>query len=205
MRERVESRPTARHHFPTATPLGFQHTTVPRAVEMGHDVVERVLRLGEPPHDAARVPQRIHELRAEHGGIVRRRPHHRERGPQHRNGRHERAKILVRIRPQHRVADDDRRPSAEAQRPDVVESQRIGRCNPHRAAPRVFDPLVLIMPSKPNQRWRARQGCSGPLRRAVPTRRRQSHRHERRGWAIAGTGRQQCTGANVGKGASPGQ
>src|SRR2546425_13378577 len=68
--------------------------------------------------------------------------------------------------PQHRVADDDRCSAAEAQRSRVIESQGVGRCDPDRAAPRVLDPLVLIMPSKPNQRWRARQGGVGPLRRA---------------------------------------
>src|SRR6267378_1837056 len=71
MRQCVESRPAARYHFPPPPPFGFEHPhPETRAVGMGHDVIERILRLREPPHDATRVTQRIHELRTKHGGIV---------------------------------------------------------------------------------------------------------------------------------------
>src|SRR5712664_4375551 len=68
MRQCVERGTTARHHFPAPPPFGFQHRPAIHAVGTSHDVIERVLRLREPPHDAPRVPQRIHELRAEHVG-----------------------------------------------------------------------------------------------------------------------------------------
>src|SRR3989442_10488238 len=74
MRQCVERGTTARHHFPAPPPFSFQHRPPPaaRAVGRSYDVIERVLRLREPPYDTPRVPHRIHELRAEHVGIVRR-------------------------------------------------------------------------------------------------------------------------------------
>src|SRR2546425_12238085 len=65
MRQCVERGTTARYHFPAPPPFGFQHRPATRAVGRSYDVIQRVLRLREPPYDTPHVPHRIHELRSE--------------------------------------------------------------------------------------------------------------------------------------------
>src|SRR3989442_5916584 len=93
----VELGTAPRHHCSTPPPFGLQQGLPARAV--GHDVVEGILGLREAPDDAALVRQRVQCPSAEHRGILRRRPHHRERRPQHRNRGNQGAEILFRIRP----------------------------------------------------------------------------------------------------------
>src|SRR2546427_6209176 len=67
-RQCVERGPTARHHFPTPPPFGFQHRPpppgAPPPVGGGHDEIERVLRLREPPENPPRAPHPIPHLPA---------------------------------------------------------------------------------------------------------------------------------------------
>src|SRR6266576_3069030 len=65
---RVELGAAPRYDFAPPPPFGLQHRLATRAV--GHDIVERILGLSKPPHDAALVRQRIHDLRAQSIGIA---------------------------------------------------------------------------------------------------------------------------------------
>src|SRR5262245_23481711 len=97
-------------------PLGFEPDDAPRAV--GRHIVERILCLRKPPHDAprrasrSRTPtptstptRRIRKLGAKYVGVGRRRPQHAERRPQHRDRGDERPEVFLRVRPEHRVPD----------------------------------------------------------------------------------------------------
>src|SRR5207249_2903317 len=183
----VEFRAAARQHFALSPPLRLED---PRAAAR-LPVVERVTVLREPPDQDAR----IRTPAAEDAGFRRGRPHDPERRPQHPHRRDQRAEVLLRVGPEGRIGDDGGRARAQSQRPDVIEAQRIRRCDAR--LPTAPPPLlvVLILPPEPDRGVARRKRRPTPGNGRVPVHRGQRLRHQRR--RRARTAGQQRTGANV--------